>query len=66
MKLNDPLLFKQQCYINGEWCSAENGDVFIVTNPATQTKIGSVPKMGTLETHRAIGCAEDAMGRLAR
>ncbi|MEE9271772.1 MAG: NAD-dependent succinate-semialdehyde dehydrogenase [Robiginitomaculum sp.] len=60
MKLNDPLLFRQQCYINGEWCHAENGEVFTVTNPATQTKIGSVPKMGALETHRAIECAEDA------
>ncbi|HHL42594.1 MAG TPA: NAD-dependent succinate-semialdehyde dehydrogenase, partial [Hellea balneolensis] len=60
MKLNDPKLFRQQCYINGEWCDADDGDVFAVTNPATCAKIGSAPNMGAEETRRAIAAANKA------
>lgn len=54
LKLNDPSLFKQQAYINGKWCGADNGETIIVTNPATGDVLGSVPKMGADETRRAI------------
>jgi succinate-semialdehyde dehydrogenase/glutarate-semialdehyde dehydrogenase len=53
-------LFRQQCYINGEWLDADNKATIAVTNPATSTVLGSVPKMGTAETRRAIEGANAA------
>ncbi|MCV3304658.1 succinate-semialdehyde dehydrogenase, partial [Leclercia adecarboxylata] len=32
MQLNDPSLFRQQAYIEGEWCDAHSGDTLAVTN----------------------------------
>ena len=32
--LSSPL-FKQQCYINGQWMDAQSGETIDVTNPAT-------------------------------
>ena len=60
MKLSDTELFRQQCYINGLWCDADDRETFIVTNPATQSKIGSVPMMRDKETRRAIEAADAA------
>ena len=59
-KLNDPSLFRQQCYINGEWCAADNGATISVTNPASGATIGSIPRMGAAETRRAIEAANAA------
>ncbi len=58
--LKDARLLRQQCYINGEWCDADNKATFPVTNPATGEVIGHVPKMGAAETHRAIDAANAA------
>jgi succinate-semialdehyde dehydrogenase/glutarate-semialdehyde dehydrogenase len=58
--LNDPSLFHQQCYINGQWLDADNGGTIEVTNPATGATIGTIPKMGAAETHRAIEAANSA------
>ena len=33
MKLKDSSLFRQQCYIDGEWVDAESGETIDVTNP---------------------------------
>ncbi|SFB24300.1 succinate-semialdehyde dehydrogenase / glutarate-semialdehyde dehydrogenase [Collimonas sp. OK607] len=60
MQLKDPSLFRQQAYINGEWCNADKGGSHAVTNPATGETIGSVPLMGAAETKRAIAAANDA------
>jgi succinate-semialdehyde dehydrogenase / glutarate-semialdehyde dehydrogenase len=60
MQLKDPLLFRQQCYINGEWLNADSGKTFNVNNPATDATIGNVPDMGAAETVRAIAAAEAA------
>ena len=60
MQLNDPLLFRQQCYVNGEWLNADSGKTFNVNNPATDAVIGNVPDMGAAETARAISAAEAA------
>ena len=60
MQLKDPSLFRQQAYINGEWCNADKGGSHAVTNPATGETIGSVPLMGAAETKRAISAANDA------
>lgn len=61
MQLNDPALFRQQAYIDGAWCDADNGQTLEVTNPATQAILGRVPKMGAAETQRAISAAQQAL-----
>ncbi|MFJ4443411.1 NADP-dependent succinate-semialdehyde dehydrogenase [Pseudomonas sp. NPDC089422] len=61
MQLKDPQLFRQQAFINGEWLDADSGLVIRVTNPATGEIIGTVPKMGTAETRRAIEAADKAL-----
>lgn len=60
MQLKDPSLLRQQAYLNGQWCNADNGETCSVTNPATGEIIGTVPKMGTEETRRAIAAADSA------
>ncbi|MFK0095597.1 NADP-dependent succinate-semialdehyde dehydrogenase [Pseudomonas sp. NPDC090592] len=61
MQLKDSQLFRQQAFINGEWLDADSGLVIRVTNPATGEVIGTVPKMGTAETRRAIEAADKAL-----
>ncbi|MEN5036371.1 NADP-dependent succinate-semialdehyde dehydrogenase [Pseudomonas sp. TWI929] len=61
MQLKDPQLFRQQAFINGQWLDADSGLVIRVTNPATGEPIGTVPKMGTAETRRAIEAADKAL-----
>jgi len=58
--LKDERLFRQQCYINGSWEDADDGKTIDVTNPATGERLGTVPKMGTDETRRAIVAANAA------
>jgi len=58
--LNDPSLLRQQCYIDGAWCDANDGATISVTNPATGEQIGTIPKMGADETRRAIEAANAA------
>ena len=60
MKLNDSSLFKQQCYINGEWRNAEDSQTIEVTNPATGEVLGAVPKLKGNETRQAIEAADAA------
>ena len=60
MELNNPALFKQKCYIAGEWCDADDGETIDVTNPATGELLGTIPKMGAAETKRAIEAANAA------
>ncbi len=60
MNLKDPSLFRQQAYLNGEWCNADGGGTHAVSNPATGETIGSVPLMGAAETRRAIAAADEA------
>jgi succinate-semialdehyde dehydrogenase / glutarate-semialdehyde dehydrogenase len=58
VKLSDPALFRQACYINGEWVS---GSVTIeVKNPADNTMIGTVPSLGKSEVQKALKHAKSA------
>ncbi len=59
-KLQDQTLFRQQCYINGCWSNAVNGGTMPVNTPATGEIIGTVPRMGTVETRTAIEAANGA------
>ncbi len=60
LDLHDPDLFREKCYINGEWLDADTGQTLDVTNPATGNVLGTVPKMGANETSVAINAAKDA------
>ncbi|MCY1263846.1 Glutarate-semialdehyde dehydrogenase DavD [compost metagenome] len=59
--LKDPELFRQQCYLNGEWIDADDGTVLSVNNPATGELVGTVPRMLAAETARAIHSANRAL-----
>jgi succinate-semialdehyde dehydrogenase/glutarate-semialdehyde dehydrogenase len=61
MRLSDPKLFRQQCYIDGKWSNADGGGTIPVNNPANGEVLGTVPKMGASETRRAIEAAERAL-----
>src|SRR5512139_3296026 len=61
LNLKDPSLLKQLCYLNGRWSAADSGAVIDVTNPANGEKIGTIPRMGTDETRRAIAAANTAL-----
>jgi len=60
LKLKDPGLFRQQCYIDGRWCGADDAKTLSVSNPATGQPLGTVPNMGAAETRRAIEAANAA------
>ncbi|KGD65556.1 succinate-semialdehyde dehydrogenase [Alcanivorax nanhaiticus] len=60
VKLSDQSLFREQCYINGQWCDADDGSTIQVDNPATEETLGSAPRMGEAETRKAIDAANAA------
>ncbi len=60
MNLNRPELFRQQCYINGQWVDADDGVTIAVTNPANGEVLGTIPKLLANETRRAIEAADNA------
>jgi succinate-semialdehyde dehydrogenase/glutarate-semialdehyde dehydrogenase len=53
-ELKDPRLFREACYVNGQWIQAASGQRIGVDNPATREIIGHVPKLSGVETRRAI------------
>src|SRR5438094_4265564 len=61
MKLKDEKLFRQQCYVDGEWVDALNRGTIPVTNPATGETLGTVPRVGAEETRQAIEAADKAL-----
>ncbi|TXH34149.1 MAG: NADP-dependent succinate-semialdehyde dehydrogenase [Rhodospirillaceae bacterium] len=62
LPIKDKDLFRQQCYINGQWVDADSGKAIDVTNPATGEVLGTIPNMGAAETRRAIEAANAAWG----
>jgi succinate-semialdehyde dehydrogenase/glutarate-semialdehyde dehydrogenase len=60
LNLKDPSLLRQQAFLNGEWCDADDGTTIKVTNPATGETVGTAPHMGAAETKRAIDAANAA------
>src|ERR1700675_2941875 len=61
MKLADPELLRERCFIDGSWVAADNGGILAVKNPATGATVGSIPNMGASETRRAIAAADAAL-----
>ena len=64
MKLCDPALFRQECYINGRWVRSPK--IITVINPSEGTVMGSVPSLGEEETGLAIRSAKIAFPRWSR
>ncbi|HQF31828.1 MAG TPA: aldehyde dehydrogenase family protein, partial [Hyphomicrobiales bacterium] len=63
MKLRNPALLKDRCYIDGAWVGSPAEEV---RNPATGEVVGRVPVLGADETRRAIEAAEAAFGPWAK
>jgi succinate-semialdehyde dehydrogenase / glutarate-semialdehyde dehydrogenase len=59
-ELKDPRLFREACYIDGQWIEATSRRTFDVDNPATLEIIGKVPSLNAAETRRAIEAANAA------
>ena len=59
--LIDQRLFREHCYINGEWVDAGGRATAPVTNPANGEVIGSVPDCGAIETRKALEAAQTAL-----
>ncbi len=60
MKLKDKKLFRQQCYVDGTWIDADGKETIKVNNPADDSVLGTMPKLGRAETRRAIEAANKA------
>jgi succinate-semialdehyde dehydrogenase/glutarate-semialdehyde dehydrogenase len=58
--LKDPSLLRQQAFVGGAWCDADDGQTIAVINPANGDTVASVPHMGAAETKRAIDAANAA------
>ncbi len=62
MQLKDKKLFRQQCFINGEWVNSESGDIFDVYNPSDLSLIGNMPNCSKVDTIKAIEAANRSWG----
>jgi len=64
-----PEFLNSDCYVGGQWISADAGARLEVTDPATGETLASVPRMGSAETDTAIAAAQavfkDWSGRTA-
>jgi len=61
LNLKDSALLRQRCYIDGLWVEADQAVAIVISNPATGEQIGTIPRMGTAETARAIAAANAAL-----
>ena len=60
MEIKNKDLFREQCYINGEWVNSNNKEIIEVNNPSTLQIIAKVPKCGKDETQYAIEKANES------
>jgi len=58
MRLDNPLLFKSLCYIDGQWVHSDSGASIAVQNPADQSLIGHVPLLEIGQVETAIAAAQ--------
>ena len=54
-----PTLFRQSCYINGQWVDSDKK--ISVTNPADQSVLGTIPSLTVAQVDDAIEQAYGAM-----
>jgi len=60
MNLHDTQLLRHQCYLDGQWISADSGHFLAVIDPASGRLLAQVPDCGAAETQRAIAAADAA------
>lgn len=60
-KLKRADLCRSQAFVSGQWCDADNGETFAVSNPATGETLAMLPRFGIAETERAIAAADNAL-----
>ena len=60
MELNKKSLFREKCFVNGQWSDSKKGNTIKVNNPATLEIIGKVPNFSAEETKSAINDADKA------
>jgi len=60
LKLEDPALLREQCYVNGAWLDAPGGATLPVNNPATGASLGTVPAFDAASTEKAVAAAHAA------
>jgi succinate-semialdehyde dehydrogenase/glutarate-semialdehyde dehydrogenase len=60
MSVLDSKYWKNQCYVNGIWVTAQSGQVIKPKNPATGSILGEVPSLSCEEASSAIIAAETA------
>ena len=58
--LQDSRLFRQASHVDGAWIDSPAHTVIHVDNPATGDIVGTVPRLGRVETRRAIDAAARA------
>lgn len=63
--IESPLLPSLGGYIDGQWCEADSGQRFAVSNPVDGAHLADVAAMGPAETRRAIAAAEAALAHPA-
>ncbi|KAH0559779.1 hypothetical protein GP486_003705 [Trichoglossum hirsutum] len=59
--LKDKSLFKQECFVDGEWIQAKSGQTFEVQDPASMKTIGTCPEFSKEDTEIAIAAAAAAL-----
>src|ERR1039457_897737 len=60
VELKDARLFREACYVDGQWVQAHSTEMINVDNPATSEVIGRVPRLIGAETREAIEAANRA------
>src|ERR1700748_1141296 len=57
LRLKDPSLLREHCYIDGTWVGTPSRPV---TNPVNGVELAKIPVMSTAETTQAVEAAERA------
>ena len=60
MELNNKSLFREKCFVNGQWSDSQDGKTIDVNNPATMEIIGKVPNFSAEQTKSVIDKADSA------
>jgi succinate-semialdehyde dehydrogenase/glutarate-semialdehyde dehydrogenase len=59
--LRDAALFRDRCFIDGQWVESDSRARINVDNPADGSQVGTVPEMGAAEARRAVDAANAAL-----
>ena len=58
--IKDKALFREQCYVDGQWIGAVDGGNIPVNNPFDGSILGTVPRLSATEVRAAVAAAESA------